>query len=175
MLVIELSCLWGRNGEMVIKEMALIGHTFKSGCNHSTFIYMFKPPYPESELPKQVKITNNWVTNRMHNISWQDGTEEYSELSNILGFCLKHHDTSKIYTKGLEKSILLTQLLGKPVINLDDLACPKATRLRLPRMRWTGCAFSHSIVQCALYSCNQYVQWLRNSGRGCKNPHCMHL
>jgi hypothetical protein len=162
MIVIEIACLWGRDGELVIKEASLVAHqnNITGGCSRTTTTYRFLPPYPESELSQQVKNTNNWVKCRVHNISWNDGKVKYSQLSSTLKFAMKYYETSKIYTKGQEKSLLLTGLLGKAVIDLTALGCPKAETIPHIPMSWTTCDFPHTFEQCTLSRCLKYEAWL---------------
>jgi hypothetical protein len=162
MIVIEIACLWGRDGELVIKEASILAHenNITGGCSRSTTTYRFLPPYPEGELSEQVKSTNNWVKSRLHKISWNQGKVKYSQLSTTLKFAIKYYETSKIYAKGHEKSLLLTGLLGKSVIDLATLGCPKAEIMENIPMSWTTCDFPHTFEQCTLSRCLKYEAWL---------------
>lgn len=181
MIVIEIAYLWGREGEMVIKELALMAHgsKYENGCNSSTATYMFKPPYPESEISAHTKLTNQWLTEKVHNISWDAGKYEYAALSERIAFEIQYFETSQIYTRGYKQSILLTQLITKPMIvhNLEIFDCPRSEQLSAyRRLPFTTCNFPHKTdQQCALYSCHKYVLWLHKSGRGCNKKHCFLL
>jgi hypothetical protein len=166
MIVIELACLWGRTGEFVVKEVSIVAYSDHGhGCgSRSTFTYTFMPPYSQDELSEQVKRTNNWVTGKMHSISWNDGSTKYSKLSEVLKYAVSCHENSTIYTKGHEKAVLLTQLIGKPVLDLITLGCPKPETLPDPKMTRTICEFPHKFSQCTLFNCFKYEAWLSRPG-----------
>ena len=68
-----------------------------------------------------------WNTKNLHGINWSSGKLEYIELSSII-----HHycsPTTEYFAKGLEKCNLLSNYLCKDVENLDDLGCPKVSKL----------------------------------------------
>ena len=63
----------------------------------------------------------------MHGINWNHGKLDYSELA----FIIHQHcsPTTEYFAKGLEKCKILSPYLCKDVENLDDLGCPKASKL----------------------------------------------
>jgi hypothetical protein len=158
MLIIDISCLRGSDGELVIKELALLGSNTKA-CWKTVQTYMFSPPYPEYQILEHIKKSNAWATEHSHNICWNDGIIPYSKLPWILQDSLLHHKT--IYTKGSEKSVILSQMTGRNVIDLTTMGCPKADQLITPRL--ITCSFLHR-EQCSLYKCHKYADWLQSQG-----------
>ena len=79
--------------------------------------------------PKDYKPTfqAKWNTKNMHGIIWNHGKLDYPELA----FIIHQHcsPTAEYFAKGLEKCKMLSPYLCKDVENLDDLGCPKASKL----------------------------------------------
>jgi rRNA maturation protein Rpf1 len=75
-LVIDFTYLEGRDGELVVKELA----TADSQSNRVSS-YAFKRPYAWEEVP----MFNARINQAMdHGCNWDDGNILYSELENIL-------------------------------------------------------------------------------------------
>ena len=68
-----------------------------------------------------------WLTNLLHNIHWQSGAYDYTQLENILN--VENFEHAEFFAKGSEKCKILSQILNKPVENLDNLSCPPASAL----------------------------------------------
>ena len=66
--------------------------------------------------------TARWLTTQFHGLAWDSGDVSYGEVPNIISrFCAPF---SRIYTKGLEKTIFLREFLKESdccVINSEDL------------------------------------------------------
>ena len=111
LVVLDIECLEGK----IIKELGI----FKDGI---VLGYSFLPP-------KDYKPTfqAKWNTKNMHGINWNHGKLDYSELA----FIIHQHcsPTTEYFAKGLEKCKILSPYLCKDVENLDDLGCPKASKL----------------------------------------------
>ena len=63
----------------------------------------------------------------MHGINWNHGKLDYSELA----FTIHQHcsQTTEYFAKVFEKCKIISPYLCKDVKNLDDLGCPKASKL----------------------------------------------
>ena len=68
-----------------------------------------------------------WITYILHNIHWQSGAYDYTQLENILN--VENFEHAEFFAKGSEKCKILSQILNKPVENLDNLSCPLASAL----------------------------------------------
>jgi hypothetical protein len=164
MFIIDFDYLKGRNGEIVVKELAIVGIVKEQvNINQS---YLFLPPYPETDLSEEIRCENNGLIQQTHSIPWCAGHTEYSKLREILTniFATYFSHTGKedfmIFAKGNQKVMFLSTLLVCIVNDLDAEGCPKARNLQLPRAM--VCMFSHKNVHCALHNCNKYAEWLRH-------------
>ena len=102
-------------GKNIIKELGI----FHNGTIRG---YSFLPP----KKYKPSKQTY-WLTNLLHNIHWQSGAYDYTQLENILN--VENFEHAEFFAKGSEKCKILSQILNKPVENLDNLPCPPASAL----------------------------------------------
>ena len=104
LVVFYIECLEGK----IVKELGV----FKDGI---VLGFSFLPP-----KDYQPTFQARWNTKNLHGINWSSGKLEYIELSSII-----HHycsPTTEYFAKGLEKCNL-------EVENLDDLGCPKVSKL----------------------------------------------
>ena len=88
-------------------------------------------------------------------IGWYDGHIEYDELRKVLLEAVAGH--GDVYTKGSEKAKIFTELLGRPVYDLDKLECPRADQLPWPCH--ITCPFKHH-RDCALNKALKYAGWI---------------
>ena len=66
-------------------------------------------------------------TKNLHGVNWNNGKLEYTEFSSIIH---QHcSPTTEYFAKGLEKCNLLSNYLCIDMENLDDLGCPKVSKL----------------------------------------------
>ena len=75
-----------------------------------------------------------WNTSHLHGIAWSSGKLDFDKLFAV------YYDikvvNAEVFAMGLEKSRLLTRLLGQKVENLDDYACPKIQNLVKTDSSW---------------------------------------
>ena len=64
-----------------------------------------------------------WNTRHLHGFAWRCGKLDFEKLFAV--FYDIRLVNAEVFTKGLEKCRLLTNLLGRNVENLDDCGCPK--------------------------------------------------
>ena len=76
LLVIDFTFLEGRDGELVVKELAVVD-------SHSNRVLscVFKRPYSWEEVPALNARINQAID---HGCNWNDGDVLYSELENVL-------------------------------------------------------------------------------------------
>ena len=111
LVVLDIECLEGK----CVKKLGI----FKDGI---VLGYSFLPP-KDYKLTFQAK----WNTKNMQGISWNHGKLDYSELAFIIHQL--YSPTTEYFAKGLEKCKNLSSYLCKDVENLNDLCCPKASKL----------------------------------------------
>lgn len=90
--------------EFVFKEVAIAPLEEDS----TPSVFLFKPPYPWSQLVEKNKSENRWLEDNFHGLSWSSGEVPYGELSNTLHAIL---DGAEVYVKGLEKTKWLQRFL----------------------------------------------------------------
>jgi hypothetical protein len=166
MLIIDFDYLKGKDGEIVVKELAIAGIVREQvNINQS---YMFLPPYPVTDLSEEIRCENNGLIQQSHSIPWDYGHIEYSKLPEILTTIFEAHVTHTgledflIFAKGNQKVLFLSELGGGVTVNdLDAEGCPNAENVRVSKA--IICMFSHKNYHCALNNCNKYAEWLRRS------------
>lgn len=110
--VIDAQGFLGRNGEFVIKELAIL---YKGATQVERFY--LKWPYPLSELPKHRRKTITYVRQRIHGLDWFDGGEDYQRGISRIKSGLK--SDCKYYCKGEDKAKALSSLLDVQVYNVE--------------------------------------------------------
>src|SRR5437868_1855871 len=154
--IVDIECLRGIMGSMVVKELAIVEATNASGIQS----WLFKEPYPETCLSKSTIKTNKWLENNLHAISWNDGDVEYSQLHSILHRYISPGST--VYAKGREKCQLIAEILSVRVINIESLGCPKSADIFLPLVTCFHHHINHQKNQhCAFYKALKFCNWLR--------------
>ena len=111
LVVLDIECV----EKNIIKELGI----FHNGTIRG---YSFLPP----KKYKPSKQTY-WLTNLLHNIHWQSGAYDYTQLENILN--VENFEHAEFFAKGSEKCKILSQILNKPVEKLGNLSCPPASAL----------------------------------------------
>ena len=144
----------GDTQDLVIKELALVDPDQNTAQS-----WIFRPPFAFTDLPTALKYTNEYITKHNIGLHWDDGDLVYIDLKTVL--VTYTQASSVLYTFGPTRQQLLQRLLGRPVINLEDLQCPKYTDLCFPA---TSCA--HPLHQfdkyrCALKEAKVYGQYLK--------------
>jgi len=152
-VTMNIQCLRGKDNELVVKEFAFV-YTDESKQKKKLQSFLFESPYEESELPENVKRTNQWVTNNLHGIKWTHGHLSQSKFRSILKYACSLSDN--IYAKGSDQTAFLSLLSGgKKIVDLDVMQCPKADDLKLD----TSCGFPHD-KHCALNKSIKYASWI---------------
>lgn len=153
-VIVEIQCLIGKNDRPIVKELCLI----PVSDPYRSDVYLFKPPHKCRFLNAKEKRTNAWLEKNYHQLKWRDGYAEYSELNDIL---LVHTmEYRNVLVKGLEKSQLLSYILGRDVINLDDYMPGKISSF--PLDDHFHCAYhGESTGECAYKNALRIRQWLR--------------
>jgi hypothetical protein len=136
--VIDLETLTGAHGEQVLKKVFVVGKYVQE-------TFRFLPPYT---MEPHASTSSGINTN--------DGSILYSSLIRTLS-----ESTLQIYTvKTLTKCRLLTDLLDRPIINLDDFGCPPSESFvpgagcSLPCHRFPG-------KSCAVRNARSLFGWLK--------------
>jgi len=115
-VVIDYEYLTGARGETVLKEVSV-------AAENVIDTFRFLPPY-----------SMNPHSSPTSGLSWEDGLIPYSSLFQALTEATTNY--AHLYAKGDDKCKLLTDMLGRPVQNLDSFGCPSRKEFRMT----TGCS-----------------------------------
>ena len=109
----------------IIKELSFCSN------NYSDTVLCLPPISFNSLSPSEGK-SHQWVTKRLHGISWAMAANHTCFLSqNIITIKIRF-STAKFYAKGKEKTKTLQKLLQKVITNLQKLLCPKVEEIFTP-------------------------------------------
>ena len=149
-LVIDFTFLEGRDGEIVVKELAAVE-------SHSNRVssYVFKNPYSWEEVTKFNAKINQAVN---HGCNCNGGDILYSELETVL-----HREASlavAIYCFGPQKTQFISGLFDRIVIDTTQLGCPPLADISLPGICCMFACHNKSRHVCALRTAYSLAQWL---------------
>jgi hypothetical protein len=150
LLVIDFTFLEGRDGELVVKELAAVD----SGSNRVSS-YVLKRPYNWEEVPLFNARMNQAID---HGCNWNDGNILYSELETVLP--REASSAVAIYCFGPQKTKFISGLIGRTVIDITQLGCPEVADISLPTISCTFACHNKSKHVCALRSTYSLAQWL---------------
>lgn len=119
--------------------------------------YIVKPPYPKSDLsPKAIKA-NDWVEAFYVGIHWEDGFIEYDELPRLINNNTQQY--AILLAKGKDKADYLTGVVGRHVINLENLGCPSLKTLEGDAGSCLQAEHRDTGLNCALRNAHRIVLW----------------
>ena len=102
----------------ILKEVAVCSED----CIDS---FLLLPPTNLSSLSDSEQKSYHWLTKQLHGLCWAHGDYFYADLTRILQSYVLRYPKAVFYAKGLEKSVLFSHLLDRPVVDLDSIGCPK--------------------------------------------------
>jgi hypothetical protein len=116
--------------------------------------FVVKPHKNIWEFSKNDITRISWATNRYHYIDWRSGDTNLDEIPYLL--YIEALPFSEIYTKGREKALYLTDLLGRKVHDLSDFNCPSVRKENL-----VPCDIHKSSkAHCAAANARYLLQWI---------------
>ena len=138
--VIDYEVLYGRENEVVVKEVGISA----KGVIHT---FHFKSPYP---MHPHGSTENG--------INCDDGQLNYSQLETSLSEAVAGYP--HVYSHGFTKCQFLSRLLGRTILNLEDFGCPEPKDLKPGRNCVLPCHKFHSF-SCATRNATSYYEWLK--------------
>ena len=117
------------------------------------------PPFPWDDLEIGAQDENQWLSQHVHGLGWENGDVPASKFNSILEEYTG--GASTIYTFGHQQTTFLTDVLGRQVLDLQELQCPRYNLLISPYH--ISCAHPlHRLqsVECALRSALVYGYYL---------------
>ena len=122
----------------IIKELSIQSKNFSDTI-------LFLPPVNFTELSASEQKCHNWVIRFLHGIEWSSGTFPYTFLETYFVLLAVRFQFATFYAKGIEKCAKISELLNRPVQNLENLNCPKIEELTAGNT--SLCEF-HSVKVC---------------------------
>jgi hypothetical protein len=98
---------------IVIKELSVV-RTLDGNPQRQHWIFL--PPYPESYLSTETRAKNEKLV-KFHKHSWPEGDVSYEKLESILKKVTEPYNS--VFSLGRERSLLLTEVIKKPVLNME--------------------------------------------------------
>ena len=147
--VIEFTYLKGRDGEIVVKELATVdSHTNRVSS------YVFKRSYGWEEVPSFNARMNQAID---HGCNLNDGDVLYSELETLL-----HREESTgvaIYCFGPQQTQFISGLNDRKVIDITQLGCPPHADINRPGITCRYACHKYRPL-CTLRTAYSLAQWL---------------
>ena len=138
-IVIDFEFLRGRTNEIIVKEISIAAANVSDS-------FRFKSPYPMT--------THRSVEN---GLNWDDGHIAYSELYTVVNEAVAGF--AHLYAYGIAKCAFLTELLSRPILNLQDFKCPLPKSFNHKYWCSMPChKFPH--VNCAIKTAHSLYDWL---------------
>ena len=150
LLVIDFTYLDGRDGDIVVKELAAVDYH-----RNRVSSYIFKKPYGWEAVSMFSAQMNEAVD---HGCNWNDGDLSYSELETVL--LREAASAVAIYCYGRQKTNFISELIQRTVIDITQLGCPDLEDMRLPSISCTFACHNKSKNVCALRTAYSLAQWL---------------
>lgn len=136
--LVDFQYCYGSQNKIFIKELAFMG-----GASVAPFYFLFKPPFDEKELDKEIQDKNSFCKSVIHGINWNDGNVDYNNVGDVL---CPLNEFEYIFVVGLEKKIFLKKYLKSNIIALDIY-----TGLQNLPSYFTNCPFHQNFpYKCAL-------------------------
>lgn len=136
--------------QVIFKELA-----FSSADGVVLGHYIFKPPYPFSQLCTRDQTTNAWLSHSYHLLDWMEGDTKYNRLELIFDRIGRHF--KHVYVRGLQKIEQLKPFFPKTCIihDVKTLGMPSSVELSvIPAPR---CLSLH--LSCALANVVRMKIW----------------
>lgn len=110
------------NEKFKTKEIAILKH------GHVLTHHIFRAPLPWNRLTTSEKARIYWLINNHHQLRWSDGYVNYTLTEELVrhAVCAESFEPNdciiRVYVKGHEKKIWLTEILGDDVVTDYNLA-----------------------------------------------------
>lgn len=160
-LVVDFQAFVGDTGKYVLKELAIIA-VEKPALTH----LFVMPPFSYYKLSPKRRREAEWLVRNYHGIPWEEG---YVTVRQAITFLKKiTRNANVLLVKGREKAEFLRKVTGKPVQDLFELGCPRASDLIFSDVRVT-CFFpphfpeqlKNNNFACSLFRVQQFRSWYK--------------
>lgn len=137
--VIDYEFLRGSHNEIVVKEISI-------AAKNVLHTLHFQSPYPMNPHGSEE-----------NGLNWDDGIVPYSQLQTALKEAVAGY--AHLYSYGFSKCDFLFNILGRPILNLEDFGCPNHRKLR-PGYSCVLPCHSYNDVSCATRNAHAFFDWL---------------
>ena len=137
--VVDFEQLCGIQNDTTVKELSIADHNVLEN-------FCFQRPYAMRPHGNCEKCLN-----------WDHGHIPYTQFSSVLNEAVAGF--AQLYSYGDSKCTLISQLLGRPVHNLEDLNCPSPCYFRPKYSRTKPCHRNPSF-RCATRHAHSLYEWL---------------
>ena len=147
--------------KIIPKELAI----YDPDSNHLQS-WIFAPPFLWDELEGGLQDENSWLQKHVHGLTWQCGDIPSAKFSSILHEYTAH--ASALYTFGPLQSAFLSEKLGRHVIDLQELDCPRYQQLAFPHT-FSCSHILHRVasMKCAVLAATSYGTYLKHRDINC--------
>ena len=138
-VAMDFEFLRGRHNEIVVKELSV-------AVKNMIDSFRFKSPY---SMTSQASDENG--------LNWEDGQIAYHDLYMIVSEAKA--GIAHLYCCGVRKCKFVTELLGRPILNLQDFNCPQPTSFNHTRSCSLPC-HKFPNIDCANKTAHSLYDWL---------------
>lgn len=167
MKFVAVDCQGNDIPDLDIREFA-IAHAYVTDC------FLIKPSVPFKMLTAKAKRSVNYLSERVHGLSYDSGFETRTELKRIIKEKIVDERVQAVVVKGKTKELAVEKILREleeefgphdvRVKNVEPMtACPKFK----PVPRHDRCNFDHNcgsqnggLAKCAAYNARKLMQYL---------------
>ena len=139
--------------DFIVKELAIVNPDSRTLQS-----WIFKPPFDISELPLTIQLDNDYLSSHIFGLEWSEGDVAYNDMQRVLVAYTKNIDV--LFTHGHRRQQFLERLLGRTIVNLEDLHCPKSSHLLFPATHCAHPQHQFHTFRCALYEALCYSKYL---------------
>ncbi|XP_052131076.1 uncharacterized protein LOC127751478 [Frankliniella occidentalis] len=152
----DMQMLREASGQYVIKEFSIYDPYF-----NKSYTEIFAPPYPADWLPPKQRKQNDYITKRIHGITWEQGTLPYSECHDYIKMVTSIY--ADLYVEGDEKRAILQNIVSHArITDIGVLGCPRLDTL--PKLPFSdlNSKSMHSSLSCAEQNAQRIGVWFEH-------------
>ena len=139
--------------DLIVKELAVVNPDV-----NTAHTWIFKQPFSSEDLPLTLQLDNEYLSTNIYGLQWSEGDVAYDNLQQVLVNYTKHIDV--LYVHGRHRQQFLERLLGRSVLNLEHLNCPKSNKLLFPASHCGHYQHQFHTFRCAFYEAQCYSKFL---------------
>ena len=111
--VIEIQGLRDKDNKFLSKEVA-IASLQENVSGH----WIINPPHTFAELPRQARVSNDYLSSKILGIHWFDGDISLRKLQHQFYNIARNAD--KIYVRGSDTSRFVQSMMTRSIVDIED-------------------------------------------------------